>query len=94
MDTHRIAIDTFITEVFECKASVCAILAGAALSFQDIKLQTRRDKSDLHIIAGSTWLSIPLASILSIERQTFPDIHTIEYEISARDGGSITVDAF
>lgn len=35
-----------------------------------------------------------LASILSIERQTFPDIHTIEYEISARDGGSITVDAF
>ena len=94
MDTHRIAIDTFITEVFECKASVCAILTGSALSFQDIKLQTRRDKSDLHIIAGSTWLSIPLASILSIERQTFPDIHTIEYEISARDGGSITVDAF
>lgn len=94
MDTHRIAIDTFITEVFECKASVCAILTGAALSFQDTNLRTRRDKSDLHIIAGSTWLSIPLASILSIERQTFPDIHTIEYEISARDGGSITVDAF
>ena len=94
MDTHRIAIDTFITEVFECKASVCAILAGAALSFQDIKLQTRRDKSDLHIIAGSTLFSVSLASILSIERQTFPDIHTIEYEISIKDGGSITVDVF
>lgn len=94
MDTHRIAIDTFITEVFECKASVCAILAGAALSFQDIKFQTRRDKSDLHIIAGSTLFSVSLASILSIERQPFPDIHTIEYEISIKDGGSITVDVF
>ena len=94
MDTHRIAIDTFITEVFECKASVCAILAGAALSFQDIKLQTRRDKSDLHIIAGSTLFSVSLASILRIERQPFPDIHTIEYEISIKDGGSITVDVF
>ena len=94
MENYKIPIDTFVQETFECKASICAILTGAALSFQDIKLQTRRDKSDLHIIAGSTWLSIPLASILSIERQTFPDIHTIEYEISARDGGSITVDAF
>lgn len=94
MDTHRIAIDTFITETFECKASVCAILMGAALSFQDIKLQTRRDKGELHIIAGSTLLSLPLASILSVERQPFPDIHTIEYEIGIKDGGSITVDVF
>ena len=94
MADYKIPIDTFVQETFECKASVCAILTGAALSFQDTNLRTRRDKSDLHIIAGSTWLSIPLASILSIERQTFPDIHTIEYEISASDGGSITVDAF
>ena len=94
MADYKIPIDTFVQETFECKASVCAILTGAALSFQDTNLRTRRDKSDLHIITGSTWLSIPLASILSIERQTFPDIHTIEYEISARDGGSITVDAF
>lgn len=94
MDTYRIAIDTFIAETFECKASVCAILTGAALSFQESKLQTRRDKSELHIIAGSTLLSLPLASIMSIERQTFPDIHTIEYEISAKDVGSITVDVF
>ena len=94
MDTYRIAIDTFIAETFECKASICAILAGVALSFQSTNLQTRRDKSDLHIIAGSTLFSVSLASILSIERQLFPDIHTIEYEISARDGGSITVDVF
>lgn len=94
MDTHRIAIDTFITETFECKASVCAILAGAALSFQSTNLQTRRDKSELHIIAGSTLFSVPLVSILSIECQPFPDIHTIEYEISMQDGGSITVDVF
>lgn len=94
MEDYKISIDTFVQETFECKASVCAILTGAALSFQDIKLHTRRDKSDLHIIAGSTWLSVPLASVLSIERQTFPDIHTIEYEISAKDGSSITVDAF
>ena len=46
MDTYRIAIDTFIAETFECKASVCAILAGVALSFQSTNLQTRRDKSD------------------------------------------------
>ena len=94
MSDYKIPIDTFVQETFECKASVCAILTGAALSFQDIKLQTRRDKSDLHIIAGSTLLSIPLTSILSIERQTFPDIHTIEYEISTKDGSSITVDVF
>ena len=94
MDTHRIAIDTFITETFECMASACAILTGAALSFQSTNLQTRRDKSELHIIAGSTLLSIPLASILSIERQPFPDIHTIEYEISIKNGVSITVDVF
>lgn len=94
MENYKIPIDTFVQETFECKASVCAILTGAALSFQDTNLRTRRDKSDLHIIAGSTWLSIPLASILSIERQPFPDIHTIECEISIKDGGSITVDAF
>lgn len=94
MADYKIPIDTFVQETFECKASVCAILTGAALSFQDIKLQARRDKSELHIIAGSTLFSVPLASILSIERQTFPDIHTIEYEISIKDGGSITVDAF
>ena len=94
MSDYKIPIDTFITETFECKASVCAILAGAALSFQSTNLQTRRDKSDLHIIAGSTLLSIPLTSILSMERHTFPDIHTIEYEISIKDGGSITVDVF
>lgn len=94
MSDYKIPIDTFVQETFECKASVCAILTGAALSFQDIKLQTRRDKSDLHIIAGSTLLSIPLTSILSIERQTFPDIHTIEYEISTKDGRGITVDVF
>ena len=94
MDTYRIAIDTFIAETFECKASICAILAGVALSFQSTNLQTRRDKSDLHIIAGSTLFSVSLAGILSIERQPFPDIHTIEYEISIKDGGSITVDVF
>lgn len=94
MEDYKIPIDTFVQETFECMASVCAILTGAALSFQDTNLRTRRDKSDLHIIAGSTWLSITLASILSIERQTFPDIHTIEYEISTKDGSSITVDAF
>ena len=82
MTDYKIPIDTFVRETFECKASVCAILTGAALSFQSVALQTRRDKTELHLIAGSTLLSVPLASILSIERQTFPDIHTI------------TVDAF
>lgn len=94
MADYKIPIDTFVQETFECKASVCAILTGAALSFQDTNLRTRRDKSELHIIAGSTLFSVPLVSILSIECQPFPDIHTIEYEISMQDGGSITVDAF
>lgn len=94
MTDYKIPIDTFVRETFECKASICAILTGAALSFQDVKLQIRRDKTELHLIAGSTLLSVPLASILSIERQTFPDIHTIEYEISTKEGNTITVDAF
>lgn len=40
MEDYKIPIDTFVQETFECKASVCAILTGAALSFQDIKRQT------------------------------------------------------
>ena len=94
MQDYKIPIDTFVRETFKCKASVCAILTGAALSFQDVKLRTRRDKTELHLIAGGTLLSVPLASILGIERQTFPDIHTIEYEISTKEGNIITVDAF
>lgn len=44
MDTYRIAIDTFIAETFECRASVCAIFTGADIAFQDVQLHTRRDK--------------------------------------------------
>ena len=40
MTDYKIPIDTFVRETFECKASVCAILTGAALSFQDVKLQS------------------------------------------------------
>ena len=94
MDTYRIAIDTFVRETFECTASVCAIFTGADIAFQDVQLHTRRDKIELHLIAGSTMLSVPLASVLSIEKLVFPDIHTIEYEISTKEGGTITVDIF
>lgn len=94
MDTYKIAIDTFIAETFECKASVCAIFTGATIAFQDIQLHTRRDKTDLHLMAGSTVLSVPLASVMSIEKLVFPDIQTIEYEISTKEGGTITIDAF
>ena len=94
MDIYRIAIDTFIAETFECRASVCAIFTGADMAFQDVQLHTRRDKTELHLMAGSTVLSVPLASILSSEKLVFPDIQTIEYEISTKEGGTITVDVF
>lgn len=94
MDTYRIAIDAFIAETFECRASVCAIFTGADIAFQDVQLHTRRDKTELHLMAGSTVLSIPLASILNIEKLVFPDIQTIEYEISTKEGGTITLDVF
>ena len=94
MDTYRIAIDTFIAETFECRASVCAIFTGADIAFQDVQLHTRRDKTELHFMAGSTTLSVPLASILGIEKLVFPDIHTVEYEISTKEGGTITLDVF
>ena len=94
MDTYRIAIDTFIAEAFECRASVCAIFTGTDIALQHVQLHTRRDKSELHLMAGSTVLSVPLASILSIEKLVFPDIHTIEYEISTKEGGTITLDVF
>ena len=94
MDTYRIAIDTFIAETFECSASVCAIFTGADIAFQDVQLHIRRDKTELHLIAGSTTLSVPLSSILSIEKLVFPDIHTVEYEISTKEGGTITLDVF
>ena len=94
MTDYKISIDTFIHETFECMAGVCAIFMGADLSFQHIKLHTRRSKSELHLMAGSTVLSIPLSSILSIEKLVFPDIQTIEYEISTKEGNTITIDVF
>ena len=63
MDTYKIAVDTFLAETSECKASGCAVFSGA-----DIALHTHRNKSELHFMAGHTMLSIPLASILSIEK--------------------------
>ena len=68
MDTYKIAIDTFLAEASECKASGCAVFIGADIVFQDIQLHTHRNKSELHFMAGHTMLSIPLASILSIEK--------------------------
>lgn len=94
MSDFNIPVDTFIHETFECMASVCAAFKDAVLSFQDIQLHTRRNSTDLQLVAGSTLLSIPLSNILSIERLTFPDIHTIEYEISTKDRSTVTVDAF
>ena len=67
MDTYKIAIDTFLAETSECKASGCAVFIGADIAFQDIQLHTHRNKSELHFMAGHTMLSIPLASILSIK---------------------------
>ena len=81
MDTYKIAIDTFLAETFECKASGCAVFTGADIAFQDIQLHTHRNKSELHFMAGHTMLSIPLASILSIEKLVLRDIQSTEYEI-------------
>ena len=94
MNEFRISIDTLIKETFECMASVCAIFTGAAVSFQNVQLHTRRDKTELHLIAGSTILSLPLTSISTVERQTFPDLHTIEYEITTKNDDAITIDVF
>lgn len=94
MGDCRISIDAFIHETFECMASVCAVFAGAAFSFQNIQLHTRRDKTELYLMAGSTLLSLPLTSISIIEKQTFPDIHTVEYEITTTSDDAITIDVF
>ena len=88
MDTYKIAIDTFLAETSECKASGCAVFTG----FQDIQLHTHRNKSELHFMAGHTMLSIPLASILSIEKLILRDIQTTEYEVITKEGGTITLD--
>lgn len=92
MDTYKIAIDTFLAETSECKASGCAVFSGADIAFQDIQLHTHRNKSELHFMAGHTMLSIPLASILSIEKLVLRDIQSIEYEIITKEGGTITLD--
>lgn len=78
----------------EPMASVCAIFSGAALSFQNTRMHTRRNSTDLQIMAGSTLLTIPLNSILAIEKLTFPDIKTVEYEITTTEGNTITIDTF
>ena len=48
MDTYKIAIDTFLAETSEGKASGCAVFSGADMAFQDIQLHTHRNKSELH----------------------------------------------
>ena len=44
MDTYKIAIDTFLAETSECKASGCAVFSGADIAFQDIQLHTHQNK--------------------------------------------------
>lgn len=94
MDTYKIAIDTFLAETSECKASGCAAFIGADIAFQDIQLHTHRNKAELHFMAGHTMLSVPLASILSIEKLVLRDIQSTEYEIITKEGGTITLDVF
>ena len=43
-------------------------------------------------MAGHTILSIPLASILSIEKLVWRDIQSTEYEIITKESGTITLD--
>lgn len=43
-------------------------------------------------MAEHTMLSIPLASILSIEKLVLRDIQTTEYEIITKESGTITLD--
>lgn len=90
MDTYKIAIDTFLAETSECKASGCAVFSGADIAFQDIQLHTHRNKSELHFMAGHTMLSVPLASILSIEKLVLRDIQSTEYEIITKEGEKCT----
>ena len=92
MDTYKIAIDTFLAETSECKASGCAVFFGADIAFQGIQLHTHRNQSELHFMAGHTMLSIPLASILSIEKLVLRDIQSTEYEIITKESGTITLD--
>ena len=94
IDTYKIAIDTFLAETSECKASGCAVFSGADIAFQDIQLHTHRNKSELHFMAGHTMLSVPLASILSIEKLVLRDIQTTEYELITKEGGTVTLDVF
>ena len=41
MDTYKIAIDTFLAETSEGKASGCAVFSGADMAFQDAPEQVR-----------------------------------------------------
>ena len=93
MDTYKIAVDTFLAETSECKASGCAVFSGADIAFQDIQLHTHRNKSELHFMAGHTMmLSVPLDSILSIEKLVLRDIQSTEYELITKESGTITLD--
>ena len=92
MDTYKIAIDTFLAEASECKASGCAVFSGQTSRSKTSSCTRHRNKSELHFMAGHTMLSIPLASILSIEKLVLRDIQSTEYEIITKEGGTITLD--
>lgn len=94
MDTYKIAIDTFFCRDIRVQSQWVRRFSGADIAFQDIQLHTHRNKSELHFMAGHTMLSIPLASILSIEKLVLRDIQSTEYEIITKEGGTITLDVF
>ena len=65
-----------------------------SLDMADYKIPIDTFIRELQIMAGSTLLTIPLNSILAIEKLTFPDIKTVEYEITTTEGNTITIDTF
>lgn len=78
MDTYKIAIDTFLAETSECKASGCAVFTGADIAFQDIQLHTHRNKSELHFMAGHT-IHLRREMRRNYERTLIPVIRSVKH---------------
>lgn len=94
MDTYKIAIDTFLAEISECKTSGCAVFSGGRhrVPRHPAAHAPEQVRAAFH---GRTHHAFhPPCSILSIEKPVLRDIQSTEYKIITKEGGTITLDVF
>ena len=89
----NISLHPFIRELNNKTASVVGVFYDYSVAFQDSPTHARFAESDLHITCGSSFLSLPVSTILSIDRTDCINGH-VEYELTTSTDDTVVVDVF